>query len=145
MDFSQLQDLAARAGFTGSDARVAAAVALAESSGNPQAIGDYGKSIGLWQIYLPAHPQFADTNLIDPETNAAAAYSVFQDQGFAAWTTFRNGKFMDFLPGGAPASSDSAFTTGTAVTDTGDSSFTQSLLWAGIALAALWLFEEVWG
>ena len=54
------------------------AVALAESSGNPAAVGDMnipnvaaaGGSVGLWQINKAAHPEFAGQDLTDPQINA---------------------------------------------------------------------------
>lgn len=120
LDYGTLVQLAQNAGFSGSDAQVAAAIALAESSGNsgaynpetqakggtPQGQGSYG----LWQIYLKAHPQFNGQNLYDPQTNANAAYQVFLQQGFSAWTTFTDAAYMAYLysppaPGqAAPAS-----------------------------------------
>lgn len=161
-----LEQLAADAGFTGSDIGVAAAIAMAESSGNPnkynpepQAKGGTPEgqgSYGLWQIYLKKHPEFAGVDLFDPRNNAAAAYDVFQKAGgsFDPWTTFRTGAFMQYLPGGpAPEAviaeappADQTFRTGVAVTETpADDSFQKILLWAGLALTALWLFEEIAG
>jgi Lysozyme like domain len=92
------------AGFTGADLAIAVAVALAESGGNPNAYNpetaagtpqDMG-SYGLWQIYLNAHPEFAGQNLLDPQTNANAAFSVYQAAGnsFKPWTTFKTGAYL---------------------------------------------------
>src|ERR1700691_1483328 len=63
---------ASNAGFTGPDLQVAAAVALAESSGDPNARGDptLGVSVGLWQVNLKAHPNYTQAQLLDPQTNA---------------------------------------------------------------------------
>src|SRR5208282_634628 len=57
---SEIAGYASAAGFSGPDLQVAVAVALAESSGNPSAIGDLtlGVSVGLWQINLKAHPEY---------------------------------------------------------------------------------------
>lgn len=106
MNASDLATLAAAAGFSGSDVNVAAAIALAESSGNPskynpetQAGAPPGQgSYGLWQIYLFKHPEFAGSNLYDPATNAAAAFQVYQREGFRAWTTYKNGAYLNYLP-----------------------------------------------
>ena len=87
------------AGFSGTDAITATAIALAESSGNadaynpevlagtPEGQGSYG----LWQIYLKAHPEFAGENLFDPQVNASAAFAVFSAAGnsFTPWATFK--------------------------------------------------------
>lgn len=102
---TSLANLAAQAGFPASQASIAAAVAMAESSGNPNAIGDSGNSYGLWQINLPAHPEFAGVDLLDPQTNANAAFRVWQAAGgsFSPWTTYRTGAFQQYLT--APVSS----------------------------------------
>lgn len=105
MNASDLVTLASNAGFTGSDVNVAAAIALAESSGIPtkynpetQAGTPAGQgSYGLWQIYLRDHPEFAGSNLYDPQTNANAAYAVFQRQGFRAWSTYKYGQYLNYL------------------------------------------------
>ena len=107
VDTSSLADLAAGAGFTGDDVAIAAAIAMAESGGNPRiynpetAAGTpQGKgSYGLWQIYLKAHPEFAGWNLYDPQTNANAAYRVYQQQGWNAWSTFKSGAYRKYLTG----------------------------------------------
>jgi hypothetical protein len=102
--FSDLQTLASNAGFSGDDANTAAAIALAESGGNPSAIGDVditpGGSIGLWQINLKAHPEYNATQLKDPATNAAAAFSIYQAAGnaFTPWSTFNSGAYEAHLP-----------------------------------------------
>lgn len=104
LQIPQLIALAAGAGFTGDDLVTAVAVALAESGGNPQAYNPevtahapqgYG-SFGLWQIYLKAHPEFQGQNLFDPQTNAAAAYSVYAAAGnsFRPWSTFTSSAYV---------------------------------------------------
>lgn len=100
---SQIASYAQAAGFTGPDLITAVAIALAESGGNPSALGDVnispGGSIGLWQINVAAHPEFSGENLYDPQTNANAAYSVFVDAGdsFSPWSTYSNGAYESFL------------------------------------------------
>jgi hypothetical protein len=100
---SQLKSLAANAGFSGSDLDTAAAIALAESSGNPNAYGDpsAGGSYGLWQINAKYHPEFGPdfTTLYDPQTNANAAYQVYKTAGysFTPWSTFNSGAFISYL------------------------------------------------
>jgi len=123
LDFNSLVLLAQGAGFTDSDAQVAAAIALAESGGNPAAVGDQnlapsnGPSIGLWQINIGAraNPQYASQNLYDPQSNAAAAYAIYQAQGFGAWSTFTSGRYQAFLQAPAPLTIDAS--TGQVVTD----------------------------
>lgn len=97
--YSELIYLASQAGF-GPDSSTAAAIALAESSGNRWTVGDLtlGRSIGLWQINLAAHPEYAEQELYDPFNNANAAYAIASSgRGFDNWTTYRNGRYLDFL------------------------------------------------
>lgn len=96
LSLPQLRELARSAGFP--EPNVAAAVAYAESGGNPGAIGDGGQSFGLWQIHLPAHPQYKGTNLLDPLVNARAAILISKSgTDFKPWTTFRNGAYLKYL------------------------------------------------
>lgn len=90
--------VASNAGFSGSDLVIAVAIAYAESSGNPGAVGDNGDSIGLWQINLPNHPEYQGVNLTDPQTNANAAFDIYSAAGnsFSPWTTFRTGAYQNY-------------------------------------------------
>ena len=96
---SDLLGIAAAAGFSGPDLATAAAIALAESSGNPQAVNPEG-SYGLWQIYLKDHPEFSSTDLFQPDANAAAAFTIYQQAGasFRPWSTFKSGAYMKYMP-----------------------------------------------
>lgn len=108
---AQLLQLAQGAGFKGNDAQTMAAIIKAESSGNPYAhntnrsTGD--NSYGLSQINMidnlgPARrKQFglkSNEQLLDPQTNLRAAKQVKDSSGFGAWTTFKSGKYKQFLP-----------------------------------------------
>jgi Lysozyme like domain len=100
----QLISLASGAGFSGDDLVTAVAIAVAESGGDPQAYNPeqsagaaQGRgSFGLWQIYLTDHPEFAGENLLDPQTNAAAAYAVYAGAGnsFRPWSTYKSGAYL---------------------------------------------------
>jgi len=98
---SDIMGYAQNAGFSGDNLNTAIAVALAESSGNPGTVGDLtvtpGGSIGLWQINLKAHPEYTADSLVDPQTNANAAYAVFGTSGWGAWTTYNSGAYNNFL------------------------------------------------
>jgi hypothetical protein len=87
---------AQNAGFSGGDLLIATAIAYAESSGNPGAVGDNGDSIGLWQINLPNHPEFQGQDLTNPQVNANAAFSIYSAAGnsFSPWTTFKTGAYL---------------------------------------------------
>lgn len=74
LSLAALQSLAASAGFP--NPALAAAIAMAESRGNPGAVGDGGDSIGLWQIDTKFHSQYAKSDLADPTYNARAAYAI---------------------------------------------------------------------
>lgn len=98
--FNELLQLAQGAGFD-TDSATAAGIALAESSGNPNAVGDLQlgiRSVGLWQINLSAHPEYSEADMLDPAKNAAAAFQIYSDAGgFSPWTTFRTGAYQKFL------------------------------------------------
>lgn len=96
---AQIQMYAAAAGFSGADLATATAVALAESSGDPNVDNPEG-SYGLWQIYLPLHPEFTGWDLHDPQTNANAAFQVYSAAGgtFRPWTTFKTGAYLAYMP-----------------------------------------------
>lgn len=87
-------DLAARAardaGWPAQELVKAVAVAGAESTFDPSARNSIGAS-GLWQIFEPAHPQFAaqwaDGTWRDPQVNARMALTVWRASGWDAWTT----------------------------------------------------------
>jgi Lysozyme like domain len=95
-----IADVASNAGFSGVDLVTAVAIAYAESSGNPGAVGDNGDSIGLWQINLPNHPEYQGVDLTDPQTNANAAFAIYSAAGnsFSPWTTFKTGAYESNLP-----------------------------------------------
>lgn len=106
LTFGQLFTLAQNAGF-GDDSQTAAAIALAESGGDPTAYNpetqactpDGQGSYGLWQIYRKAHPEFECMDLTQPEQNAAAAFSVYATaNGFHPWSTFKSGAYQKYLP-----------------------------------------------
>jgi hypothetical protein len=100
LTLASLRQLARSAGFP--DVDTAAAVAMAESGGNPSAIGDGGTSFGLWQIHLPAHPEVDRMRVLDPVYNAAEALRIArQGADWSPWTTFTNGAYRRFMPEGA--------------------------------------------
>ena len=140
---STIANLAAAAGFPSSIVPTAVAIALAESSGNPNAVNpsDPGGSYGLWQINLGAHPEFANANLMDPQTNANAAFQVYLEQGFGAWSTYTSGAYMRYLSAaGVTAALTIAPTTSTlsipAVQQASIFPADTTSLWSSLALAA---------
>lgn len=103
MSFSiaQLVQLASSVGFP--DPATAAAVAMAESGGDSNALGDTqitpGGSVGLWQVNLAAHPQYDAGELYDPTTNAQAALSISSGgTNWRPWSTYTSGAYLHYLP-----------------------------------------------
>ena len=114
--YDSLNRLAQEVGFTPEQARIMAAIALAESGGDAQI--DTVKSgldpkkekefsLGLWQLNVAEDYQaerFPLFNiqkaqeLYNPLTNARAAKIMFDRQGYEAWGAYRNGSYKTFLP-----------------------------------------------
>lgn len=111
-------DVALQAGFSEPEARTMAAIAVAESGLNSSAYNPNAKtgdnSYGLWQINMigalgPERRNLfgitSNEELLNPLINARAAYAIYKQQGFNAWTTYKNGlheKFLDNIPAIAP-------------------------------------------
>lgn len=60
-----------------------------ESTWNPNAIGDGGKSHGLVQIYLPAHPNITKEQAHDPEFAINFIIDEFKKGNEKKWTCWR--------------------------------------------------------
>jgi hypothetical protein len=113
-----IRTLAASVGFPDPD--LAAAVAMAESQGDPCANGDpknpsdcgqsyTSTSFGLWQIHVPAHRQYDPQLLKTPSYNAQAAFAVsLRGTDWRPWTQFTNGKYRQFYTPAAPATASAA-------------------------------------
>ena len=110
--FNQLESLAVQAGFPQSLAPTMAAIALAESGGNPLATnpndtngnGGTQTSWGLWQISNGTH-QMPEPNILDPNVNAKAAFAKYQAHGLSPWGTYDSGAYKKFLNGNAVVTS----------------------------------------
>ena len=85
------------------------AIALAESSGRPQAFNPRGldRSYGLFQVNMygglgPARmKEFwlkTEKDLFTPETNVRAAKQILGSQGLGAWSVYKGGQYKKFLP-----------------------------------------------
>ena len=108
---SQLLQYARQAGFNPEEAKTMAAIALAESGGNPRAYNPNAStgdlSYGLTQINMlggmgPARrKQFGlSTNeqLFDPLTNLRAAKKVKEEAGgFSPWSVYKSGAYKSHL------------------------------------------------
>lgn len=123
-------------------ATLMAAIAEAESSGNPAAVnpndnGGRQSSYGLWQIstgtHAPPSPQWAD-----PTVNAHLAIGKLNSQGLGAWGTYTSGAYRKYL-GGASASSlpqTAGTPTGTVQAETASFDFANPLSVAGSLTSA---------
>jgi len=104
-----------------------AAIALAESSGNPAAVNPDDNngtqsSYGLWQISTGTHAP-PSPNWSDPITNAHLAIGKLNSQGLGAWGTYTSGAYRKYLsgsgvsPGTLPTTAGAAGGTETASLD----------------------------
>lgn len=85
-----------------------AAIALAESSGNPDAKNKVSTATGLWQIMWSVWKNDPDmkaigvtdrNSLTDPGRNAKAMAIVLRKQGYDAWEVYNTGAYKKFIPG----------------------------------------------
>jgi hypothetical protein len=98
MTLDALRDLAHRVGFP--DPHLAAAVAMAESGGDPHAFARTSReqSVGLWQINMLSHPQWTRAQLEDPETNARAALHILTAvKSWKPWGAYTDGRYRRYL------------------------------------------------
>jgi hypothetical protein len=90
------------------EAALAVAIALAESGGAPKAHNDKppDDSYGLWQINMLGSlgPDRRgklgishNDELFEPSMNAKAAYMVFREQGWNAWSVYKSGRYTRYI------------------------------------------------
>lgn len=127
MDQSQLYSLAKSAGLSDGNAKIAAAIAMAESGGNPNAHNATppDDSYGLWQINMlgsmGTNRRFiyrlkSNSDLYDPATNARVMAAISQGgRSFSAWTTYTRGTYKQYINN--PVTSVSVPAAGGAYTD----------------------------
>lgn len=85
------------------DVNVMGAIAMAESGGNPTVTDnvntDGSHDRGLWQINSRWWPGLWEKyNLYDPTSNAKAAAEVYAKQGYDGWSTYKSGRYKEFMP-----------------------------------------------
>lgn len=132
LSYQALESLWTSAGGSQALAPTMAAIAIAESGGNPSALNnnpltkDY--SVGLWQInyygglYGPRSQQFGSPSalLASPTAQARAAVSIANQQGLSAWSTYTSGAYRQYLNGsnyGGTGAVPVSSTSGTPVSD----------------------------
>lgn len=97
--YSQLRNLWLQAGGNKGWSYVMAAIAMAESGGNPLAHHvDANGSVdyGLWQINTIHHYSVQD--MLNPQQNAKEAVSIFNSAGAHAWSSYNNGSYKKYMP-----------------------------------------------
>lgn len=114
--YSQLEQLWVQGGGNKAMAPLMAAIAEAESSGNPSAVNATDNngtqtSWGLWQISNGTHAQPV-ANILDPLVNAQAAVAKYHSQGLGAWGTYTSGAYQRYLGGKGTAPTSGVSTTG---------------------------------
>ena len=101
MSYDQLYPLvAARFGNPGA-ADTMTRTMLAESGGNPYAVGDNGQSFGLSQINEPAHGKIAESAYGNPRAAIDLAYDISKGgTDFSPWTMYKNRQYLKYGPSG---------------------------------------------
>lgn len=98
LSLGEMKGFAEQAGFSPEDASTMAAIAMAESKGDPYAKGSAGE-IGITQI-LPgttgAH-QYASEAMGDPLRAMQLARQIQQTEGWGAWSTYKHGDYQKYL------------------------------------------------
>lgn len=90
-------------GIPSSDARTLTAISGAESGYGANQIGSVNRNgtidYGVFQVNSGAWPQLNPSGLpyADLNTQAAAAATVYRQQGLGAWSTFNNGSYQKYL------------------------------------------------
>ena len=109
---AQLKQIARNAGFPESELNTFAAVAMGESGGKSDAYNGKGNddSYGIMQINMLDRPGYkmgterrqqfglkSNSELLDPQTNANAAFKIWQSQGWKGWSAYTNGSYERHL------------------------------------------------
>lgn len=137
----QIAAAAAGAGFPPGEIATAVAVALAESSGNPNALNPSGAA-GLWQILRSAHPDlFARYRWNDPNDNARMAYAVWRDAGqsWRPWVAYTTGRHLAYVgrarkAAGNPSATTTGYPVGAGVAAGSSTVLTSGSMWTRVAM-----------
>lgn len=95
-------------GYRGQNQANMAAIAMAESGGDPNATHvnpDGSRDRGLFQINDKAWPGISDACAYDPVCSARQTAAIRKGQGLDAWATWENGSAEGFLPAAEKAQS----------------------------------------
>lgn len=135
--FAQLEGIWIQNGGSSTEAPIAAAIALAESSGNPASTSsnpDGGTNVGLWQLDTPGGvgAGYSVTQLQDPNTNAKVAIKGSSNgTNWNAWATFASGAYRKFLSNASPeaVTAAGAGVTGSGATSSGGGTIADVASW----------------
>lgn len=132
--YAQLEYIWDVAGGNPGAAPLAAAIAMAESSGNSTATNNDSNGTvdrGLWQINSVHGAQ----STYDVMGNARAAIAISNNgNDWTPWTTFNNGAYQQFLTGGVPAQAVAINATNAA----GNQSATDTAAQSGTSGCSFW-------
>lgn len=108
LSYAQIEAAWIQGGGSPSLAPLMAAIAEAESSGDPTSTNPTDNngtqtSWGLWQISTGTHAEPAP-NWNDPIENARLAVAKLHSQGLSAWGTYDTGAYRQYLQGSVPPS-----------------------------------------
>lgn len=113
LTYAQLEGLWIRNGGDRNLAPLMAAIALAESSGDPSNLnpndnGGTQSSFGLWQISNGTHTP-PDPNWANPDVNARLAIGKLRSQGLSAWGTYTSGAYKRYMSNGTTPADPGTF------------------------------------
>lgn len=122
LSYGQLEGLWIQNGGPPAVAPLMAAIALAESGGDPTAQnntdnGGTQTSWGLFQVSNGTHAAPA-ANILDPNVNTKEAVKKYRTQGLTAWGTYTSGAYKRFMRSGVTPSTG-GIPVGSTVTPTG--------------------------
>lgn len=150
LTYAQIRAYASAAGAANAD--LAAAVAMAESSGNANAHNAIppDDSYGLWQINMlgslgtsrrKSLGISSNSQLYDPGTNARAMVQISSGgSNFSAWSTYTSGAYKKYLQGSSTSATDADFSQANSITDIPGETAAAAKDVAGIVIdAANWM------
>jgi len=129
-------------------AALMAAIAEAESGGNPDATNPTDNngtqtSWGLWQISLGNHVAPA-ANWADPAVNAQLALGKLQGQGLGAWGTYTSGAYKAYM-NGATTPDPSVPGNPAALTDKAQAASGSDCLYGNTGIPGTSIFNDLFG
>jgi hypothetical protein len=104
------------------DPITAAAIAMAESTGNPQAVNQSSQATGLWQEEPVNWKGKTQTEVMVPNTNAELALATYESQGWGAWTTYKTGAYLKYVAAAKASDGGQSVAQDQAINSSGQSS-----------------------